>query len=708
MIRTWSIRTHLLVLVAAFGLPLFAFSATVLVAFHNEQRAIVESRLVERARSLSFSVDRELLAVMRALEVLATSGALEQGDLAQFHEEAAQAIKAHEEWDVISLVDAAGKMVINTRVPYGTPIPTPAVSKMVSDVFAFVRPQVSDLFTGTLVKQPLLAAAVPVMDGERVKYSLALGMNPAFLTGILLDQHLPEGWLAAILDRNQAIIARSRDVDTYLGMTGSAAFAAKSREGGEGYFMDTTLDGIPVAAGYHRSRLTGWTAGVSVPVALLEAPLKRALALLAGGGAMLLLLGAALASWLGRRVTASFQSLFQLVDDITGGTVPAVTPLPVRETNELARSFREAGERRIEAEKALRESEARLRNVLDNMFPFVGLLSLDGRILEANRAPIEAAGLAREDVIGKPCAETWWFAYSPEVQERLREALRRAAAGEVVRYDEMIRVAGGRFITIDLMFSPIRDTEGRIHAIVGSATDITERRRTEDALRDLSRRLLEVEEAERRRINRELHDRVGQNISALGLNLGLLRARLPPEASGAIGTRLEDMEGLIETISRDIRDIMAELRPPALDDYGLLAALRAQAGALSGRLRIPIRVSGTEPSPRPPIETETALFRIAQEALNNVAKHARATRVDVSLTPEPGKLILVVADDGVGFEPDLRAPTTSWGMSTMRERAQAIGAWLRVESAPGAGTRVVVEAGVPRNGGRAGGTGSRP
>lgn len=136
---------------------------------------------------------------------------------------------------------------------------------------------------------------------------------------------------------------------------------------------------------------------------------------------------------------------------------------------------------RQRAEEAVRASEKRLRDILDSMFVFVGLFTVDGVLVEANRAPLEAAALKREDVIGKPFAETYWWSYSPAVQEQLREALRRAAMGETVRYDVQVRVAQGRLITIDVTFAPLYDASGKVTQLVGSAVDITERTRAEQA-----------------------------------------------------------------------------------------------------------------------------------------------------------------------------------------------------------------------------------
>jgi signal transduction histidine kinase len=235
--------------------------------------------------------------------------------------------------------------------------------------------------------------------------------------------------------------------------------------------------------------------------------------------------------------------------------------------------------------------------------------------------------------------------------------------------------------------------------MLGCHIDITERKRAEQELQqsfsrlqELSRRIVEVDETGRRNINRELHDRVGQNLYALSLNLQLIRTQLPTQLAAAVGERLADAQQLAGSTVQHIRDVMAELRPPTLDDYGLLAALRTYARPFSARLGAPVAVHGEETVPRLPLATETALFRIAQEALTNVAKHARAKRVEITLVPNAKHVTLTIGDDGGGFEAEsaIRG-RESWGMKIMRERAEAVGATLRIESAPGRGTRVIIE-----------------
>ena len=212
-------------------------------------------------------------------------------------------------------------------------------------------------------------------------------------------------------------------------------------------------------------------------------------------------------------------------------------------------------------------------------------------------------------------------------------------------------------------------------------------------LRELSRRLQEVGETERRAISRELHDRIGQGLTTLGLMVGALDARLSREARSAVEALLKDMQVLVQFTVAHVRDVMAELRPPVLDDYGLLAALRHLVTGFSKRTGIAVNLSGVEPYPRLPPVVETAMVRISQEVLNNIVKHAHAKNVEISLDPASGRVVLEIADDGVGFDTsNLPDSGKHWGMITMRERAEAVGITFRLESAPGAGTRIVLEA----------------
>jgi signal transduction histidine kinase len=209
----------------------------------------------------------------------------------------------------------------------------------------------------------------------------------------------------------------------------------------------------------------------------------------------------------------------------------------------------------------------------------------------------------------------------------------------------------------------------------------------------VSRRMIEVQEAERRDVASHLHDLVGQKLTAVSINLNIMKGQLSPDDTGPIRARLDDSVKLVEEITESIRDVMTELRPAVLDDFGLAAVLRWYADQFTKRTAVATSVVEIGPGRRLAPMVEHALFRMAQNALANVAKHAHADKAVVTLRTTPHSTCLIVADNGNGFDPKAvhqPAMDHGWGLMIMRERAAVIGAELSIESAPGHGTRVVV------------------
>jgi two-component system sensor histidine kinase UhpB len=225
--------------------------------------------------------------------------------------------------------------------------------------------------------------------------------------------------------------------------------------------------------------------------------------------------------------------------------------------------------------------------------------------------------------------------------------------------------------------------------------DITDRKRYEETLnrsknqlREMAARLAEVEESERKRLAQELHDRVGQLLTAISINLNVALGGLTPDSQERIAPRIADTQKLVEEAAVQIRNTMAELRPPVLDDYGLVVTLQWVCDLFTRRTGIPASVQGEAFEPRLPGARETAVFRIVQEALNNISKHAQAARVLVRVETYPEEILIQVEDDGIGF--DLSQIPRGWGLNIMRERAVAVGGELEISSAPGKGTTVTV------------------
>lgn len=355
---------------------------------------------------------------------------------------------------------------------------------------------------------------------------------------------------------------------------------------------------------------------------------------------------------------------------------------------------------RKRAEAALRESEVRLRRILDTMFVFVGLITLEWEIVEVNQSPLDAAGLKREDVLGRKVPETYWYSHSPVVQAQVRVALARAAQGEIVREDFTIRVASERNIVIDLTLAPLRDAEGRVTQIVGSAVDITARKQAEaelrastDQLRALSARLLAAREEEGTRIAREIHDELGGALTGFKWDLEELERTLAGanngEGLGAARDRIPMLADNIDSTIDVVRRISAELRPGVLDDLGLVAAVEWQAQQFQQRtgLTAQCELCGDVDLAR---DRAIAVFRVFQEILTNVMRHAQATRIDIKMAESDGALMLEVKDDGRGISETERENRSSLGLLGMHERVQLVGGEIEISGASGKGTRVVV------------------
>lgn len=287
--------------------------------------------------------------------------------------------------------------------------------------------------------------------------------------------------------------------------------------------------------------------------------------------------------------------------------------------------------------------------------------------------PVEIAGRA------------WQFEYS---------APKDAIVSETDRLLPPLVLAGG-LLSSALLFGVFYFLAFSRSRAVALATEMTtDLRASTEQLTALSRQLVDVQESERRQFSRELHDRIGQNLTALSINLDILKSQLTHDHDAAFIARLDDSAALLDSTSGAVENVMSDLRPPMLDDYGLLPALQWYGTQFSERTGIHVEIHGDDRMQRLPPAAEIALFRIAQEALNNVAKHARATRADIALERADAGCAMRITDDGVG----LAAATqpASWrpslGMVTMRERIQAVGGSFEISAAPGGGTQVTVRA----------------
>ena len=344
-------------------------------------------------------------------------------------------------------------------------------------------------------------------------------------------------------------------------------------------------------------------------------------------------------------------------------------------------AIRDITERKL-AEGVLRREPERIRQLVESSPDGVLIVDSDGRIQLVNAQAELLFGYRREELTGQ------------QVEVLLPDAARAAHAAHRAAYLSApqrrpmgagLELAGkrqdGTEFPVDVSLSPRRTSEGLF--AVAHVRDITERKRAEREL--LRSQLVRAQEDERLRIASDIHDDTIQAITAAGLRLQLVKRHLHDEKQLQALTKLEET---IQLAIGRLRSLMFDLRPPALDRDGLKAALRTYLDQLQADTGATIRLESKLRN-EPAQEARATLYRIAQEALTNVRKHARATSVSVALEEEKGGVLATVEDDGVGFDvASLEAQPGHLGLPAIKERAELGRGWCRIESRPGGGTTV--------------------
>ncbi len=351
-------------------------------------------------------------------------------------------------------------------------------------------------------------------------------------------------------------------------------------------------------------------------------------------------------------------------------------------------------------EQMLQESEQRYRSLFDAMPDAVFLID-ESQILMANPAALKLLGVTdAAEILGKLPREIIHPRYYAVVRERFRRAFLAGESNPILEL-QLLR-PNGQIVDVEAVSSPF-DFGGKrvVHAVM---RDITGRLEAERALRAseqqlsqntrnlaaMSRHLVAVQEDARKRLARELHDRTSPNLAAIDINFDVVRLALRAEDWASLAAHLEDNRALVEDTAASIREICADLRPPALDYAGLMPAIETYLDQYGRRTSIACRFNFTHRERRLAPDIESTLFRITQEALTNVAKHAAASTVSVELDIGADITRLEISDDGRGFDPTVPPQSNGQGVLNMRDMAKFAGGRLDLRSAPGTGTRVQV------------------
>lgn len=353
---------------------------------------------------------------------------------------------------------------------------------------------------------------------------------------------------------------------------------------------------------------------------------------------------------------------------------------------------------RIETEKALVESEEKFRRVLETALEGIWTIDESARTTYMNQKMLEMLGYSAGEV-----DKAHLFDFVDEKDRpKAEKLLERRRRGISERHRFVFRRKDGAKVFALISTNPLFNGSGTYQGALAMVTDVTEKKsmeenlvRSEYQVQSLARRLSEAQELERKHICRELHDQVGQLISIIGMDLSLVRKLLPGSAPAGVLARLDEAVDAVEETGRRVRHLMENLRPSVLDQYGLLPAIRENAQRFSLRTGIGTVILGDPGNMKEYLGLELSLFRIAQEALVNVTKHAKAKEVEIRFEDLGEKQRMVISDNGRGFDLSLPAepvtPKKGMGLVSMRERAEAVGATFRIQSLPDKGTTIIVE-----------------
>jgi PAS domain S-box-containing protein len=348
--------------------------------------------------------------------------------------------------------------------------------------------------------------------------------------------------------------------------------------------------------------------------------------------------------------------------------------------------------RDISDSKRAQEAQSRLAAIVESSEDAIIAKDLDGTIINWNRAAERIFGYSAEEAIGQHIA----LVVPPDRLDEEADILASLRRGERIDHFETVRKRkDGTLLDISVTISPVRDPQGRVIGASKVARDITERKRLALLLQEaeLSGRLLQFQDEEKRRIARELHDGVGQLLAALSMNTSAISSAvsmLSPE----VAQKIEEGRSLIDQSLSEIRTISHLLHPPLLDEVGLISALNEYVNGFGERSNIRVILDLPSDLERLPRDVELSIFRIVQECLTNVHRHSGSRTAMVHLSHKPGEIQLEVSDQGRGINPEIQAKflagkSSGVGLRGMRERLRQLGGGIEIQSS-GKGASVIV------------------
>lgn len=609
--NSWSIQAQFLLYSLALVLPALIFSGLMFLRSASFERDGMEREIKDVVRSIALAIDRELAATTTTLKALASSPALTDGDLKAFY---GQAIAAQEvSGDHFFLTSTGGRQLLNTRALWGAELPATSANNW-KDVVRYGKAQVSNLYHGIMANGPIFSISVPVKKGSRTLYVLSASITPDRMLDILKREHLDEGRVATVADRNGVIIARSQDSASYVGQVLRKDLVEEAKEK-TGLWRATDTDGVPVLRATTYSQQSGWLVSTTVPVAIANRPIVQSWALVATLATSFVLLSALLAYLFGGKFSEPVKKLVQGAGELGRGDLVQPIESSIREIRAVAEALADASETRRKMEQSIREGEDRLRLALASADTGTWDWDLKAGTLTWDQRMRELWSLGPADPV---TLETFLSGLHPQDREPTLAAIKRAQdAADPVEYDVEHRVKGAGDGTERWVAASGRAqfSDGTAVRMTGTARDITERKKWEEhthlLMREITHRsknLLAVIQAMARQSKvgsktvADFESRFSGRLQALAASHDLLVQRdwhgvsVAELVRSQLGHYLDEHESQIEISGQKLI-----VTPEAAQNIGLavheLSTNAAKYGALSvpqGHVTVRWTCTGTE------------------------------------------------------------------------------------------------------------------
>jgi PAS domain S-box-containing protein len=457
--------------------PLVAFSVFMIYRSAQEERATFRRGAVERTRAMMTAVDAQLQSSITKLEALATSEALDRGDLQGFYDVAMRVFISQPDWRTINLSDASAHRLMDLLYPFGSSnLPPVAEAEAVKRAFETQTIAIGNLVLGPTTRQLDFGIRVPVVRDGRTKYVLSAVVKPDSIAAPLLKQKLPAGWLVGVLDGNRRIVARTFQPESAVGQFAAESLRAELARSAEGWARGRTIEGSDIYRAYSRSQFSGWSVSMAIPAAVVDAPLQGTPLIVALFGSGLMLLGVALALVFSRRTAESIESLTGMAEalPLTEHAKAETAASGIAEVDRLRdalgttqRLIEERVKERDAFERELWQQASLLELSHDAIFVFEYPV---GPIVYWNRGAETLYGYTKAEAIGRSPRELLKTVF-PRGREAVIAALEKN--GEYI--GEMIHTArDGRKVHVESRHVLAPEADGR-RLVLETCRDMSER-----------------------------------------------------------------------------------------------------------------------------------------------------------------------------------------------------------------------------------------